>query len=249
MLLNPPNRQPGAINRGGLRNARRTAPAPATIASFYGVGLGQVPMHLDPAAAVMSGADVVSVPNSGGAGALFNATKAGTGSITRDGNLLQIGAAGPYFGLATAADVYGTRVFFVASLNIAIANFPRFLGSVTHNTLARMDDDTGQFLFQRDGISRPFTGVAPGTALHLFEIAMEAGVASLWVDRTQVGSAAVPWTDFRADRLLAANTDLNTFVGAVGDLVSLIVDGTGNQAAQIATIRNVLAAKHGITLA
>lgn len=255
MLLNPPNRQPGAINRGGLRNARRGAVAPS-LSAYYGTGMGQVPMHLAPSAAVMNGADVVSIPNSGGAGAVFNATATGAG-ITRAGNLLTVPATNVWLTLANPADLVGTRLFFVAALTDGLTGAINFTGRSEASVDGgraniRWDITNSRFQLQRyngtafDSALLPGSGPL-GAALHLIELEVAGGTARLFVDGVALGTAAVAWPNLLSDRIFAGHS-VPFFTGQAGDVLSVITDGTPARDATMLSIRQFLATKHGITI-
>lgn len=241
----------------GLDMRARTFPAAAvpSIASLYGTGLGQVPLHLDPANAVMSGADVVSIPNSGGAGAALNST-ANTTGITSSDNLLTFpdGNTTRWLNLPGTFNAIGMRLFFVARF-AAMGTFQTLAGRSSGTgsgarTNIRLTNTSNGFLLQRwDGtiFDGPMVNTsAVGTVLHLFEVEMLAGGMSVWMDG-QTASVALPtWPDFMIGRIFHGHST-PCFSGDAGDVVTLAVDG--NQASQIATIRNALAAKHGLTLA
>lgn len=257
MLLNPPSRQPGAINRGGLSNARRVAPAPApTLSAYYGTGMGQVPLHLNPSDAVMSGADVASIPNSGGAGAAFNATATTTG-ITRSGNLLTVPSTSVWLNLANAADLVGTRMFFVAALAAGLTGAINFTGRSEASVDGgraniRWDITNSRFQLQRyngtafDSALLPGSGPL-GAALHLIELEVAGGTARLFVDGVALGTAAVAWPNLLSDRIFAGHS-APFFTGQAGDVLSVITDGTPARDATMLAVRQIIAAKHGIAI-
>lgn len=259
MLLNPPSRMPWAVNRGGLLNARRTASA--TIADLYGTGMGQVPLHLDPMNAVMNGSVVQSLPNVGGAGAAFNATAGGV-TITRTGLLLDLAVAADYLQLANPADLQGVRVFVVARRSTPGQAF--FMGGTaaanggtavnmrwTHLTLA--DGATLGSRVQLQPLGYASGGFPRNVGnLVLYEFELLPTTWTVWTNGVvaEGGPVAGTYGSALMDQIGRSDggTSTPSFSGGLGDMVSLIVDGTGNQAAQIALIRQSLAAKYGLTL-
>ena len=216
--------------------------------ALYGVGMGRIPMHLRAEEAVLDGGgNVVSVPNRGGAGGLFNATASSTG-ITRTGGLLNISGAETHLRLNAPADMVGTRLFFVARADNTSNRYPRILGSMTPQNLARPDMDNGGFLLQRAGSNVFLGGSQPiGLALRLYEIEIAGGVAKTFIDGVPQGQAPCTWTDFTFDMIGAAFSVVG-FTGSLGDPLSLVTDGSAAQDGAIKTIRLHLAAKYGIAL-
>lgn len=243
-----PGPQPFSLARAMAGGA--SSPPADPLAALYGVGMGQIPLHLAPEDAVLDGGgNVLTVPNRGGAGAAFGATSTGTG-MTRANGRLQIPAE-VWLTLANHADIVGTRFFFVAALPAGMANDAvRFLGNTAVN-LARIRALAGEVLFQRNGVNLTLAGVSPGSALHLFEIEIiSGGTSRLFVDGAQASSAATPatFTDFLVNRVFAGPS-VPSFTGQAGDVLSVITDGTLARDPTMLTVRQTLAAKHGVALA
>lgn len=259
MLLNPPNRQPGAINRNGLRNARRGVPADP-FADLYGTGLGQIPMLLDPLDAVMSGANVVSIPNKGGAGAAFNATVMGTGAgMTREGGLLVKTSTTNYLQLSSPADLVGARLFVVSAVAPeAIGTGPRIAGRDFQSAAGDRTDmnvsipNSAIAVRRHDGAGMPgvLSGTFPadpGGVLRLYEMEMAAGLFRVWVNGTQVAPVAYNVPTFIVDRVLGGLTT-PYFTGLAGIAGSVITDGTPAMDPVMLRVRQTIAARYGITL-
>lgn len=246
----------GAFGIGGDAGAPA---APDPIAAFYGVGLGQVPLHLAPEDAILDGSgNVTTVANRGGAGAAFAATATATG-ITRSGNLLTVPATNVWLNLANPADMVGTRLFIVAALADGLTGAINFTGRSAASvdggrTNIRWDITNSRFQLQRyNGTTFESAVLLPGssplgTALHLIEVEVAAGMARLFVDGVALGTAAAAWPNLLSDRIFAGHS-APYFTGQAGDVLSVVTDGTPARDATMLSIRQFLAAKHGITLA
>lgn len=242
----------------GLTDGRAVAGGP-TLASYYGTGLGQIPLHLAPEDAVLDGnGNVVSFPNSGGAGAAFNGTPTNI-TITRSGNLLTVsGASTGTLILANAADLVGAHLFIVAALAPGIertrtVDFAgRSAGAASGDRAALNLTAGGQLNAPRwDGtawISHTGNVITLGAGLRLIEIAIAGGQVLFWLDGVAVGSRPFGYADFLLNRLLGTSSS-NGFLGQVGDILSMITDGSAAMGTRAAEIRAILGAKHGITLA
>ena len=257
MLLNPPNRQPGAINRGGLRNARRGVPADP-FADLYGTGLGQMPMDIDPAAAVLDGSgNVTSIANKGGAGAAFDATATATG-ITRTGGLLNVPDTSVYLSLANAADLAGARLFMVASVSPALTDRVNFAGHAVgvsdgQRTNIYWEASQQRLLLQRrDEFGLKDTAIPSSAALpaglNLIEVEIAAGQARFWINGTLRGTAAFSWANFYLTRIFAGFS-IPFFAGQGGRIQSVITDGTPALDPVMLRVRQTLAGQFGITVA
>ena len=256
MLLNPPNRMSGAINRNGLRNARR-APVPDPFAAYYGTGVEQIPLHLLPEDSVLDGdGNVVSIANRGGAGAAFNATASTTG-ITRTGVRLVVPTTGVYLGLANPADLVGTRLFMVTALDASATGLINFAGrfgaeAAGERSNIRWDIANNRFMIQRRNASAAWdnlslNGSVLGTTLHLIEIELAASNGRLWIDGALQSSMTNTWPDLRVDRIFGG-TLAPFFTGTAGDILSVVTDGTAGRDSTMLTVRQAIAAKHGIAL-
>lgn len=231
----------------GLTARVAAGAAAPTIASLYGTGLGQVPLHLNPATAVLDGSNnVTGVPNSGGAAATFNAAVVGSG-ITRSGNLLTVNAVTAAASLAAPADLVGARLFIVLQ-PASTANSYRLLGHPA-TTVIRLNPTELVFWSSDGGITTTITGMSLIGALSLIEVEMVAGTVRAWKNAALIGTQTRAQATFPLSNIGRGNVGGLEYVGTMGDITSLIVDGSGNQSAQIAIIRQALAAKHGITLA
>ena len=218
------------------------------IAGLYGTGMGQIPMHHDPEAAVLDGnGNVTSIANRGGAGPLFNATASATG-ITRTGNLLNVTSQGLRLVLANPADMVGTRLFIVAAFDPASVPDPRLFGNASPVNFGRIHQTQGNLLLSRAGAQVFLASPTNlGNTLHLFEIELAGGKASYWVDGVLRESAANAWTDFTITMLYGATTGFG-FIGRSGAVLSVVTDGTAARDGTMLDVRRALAAKHGITL-
>lgn len=231
----------------GLTHLRPASVNADPIAGFYGTGMGQIPLHLRAEDAVLDGGgNVTTVENRGGAGAMFNATATATG-MTRTGKLLIVPTTA-YLSIANPADLVGVRMFFVAQADAAMYRYARILGNTSPQNLTRVDKDTGQFLMQRAGVSVSLAGTGPiGVSLRLYEIEIAGGQAKLIVDGVQLSQGACSFTDFTIN-MIGAAFDSVGFSGGLGDLISVITDGTAARDGTMMDVRRALAAKHGITL-
>ena len=215
------------------------------IVALYGTGMGQIPLHLAPEDAVTDGSgNVTMIANRGGAGAAFDLSVAGSG-ITKQSGLLNISSTTVLADLASPADMLGTRMFFVAQPLVSTASY-RYFGS--SNSAVRVGE--GKLIVFRGPSTTGTisTGVPAITAPTLIEIETDGASVRAWFNGTSVGTASFAVSSFPIGRLARGNGTGAEFVGLMGDVLSVITDGSPAMDAPIATIRNALAAKYGITL-
>lgn len=239
----------------GLAHPRGAAVAAADpFAALYGTGMGQMPMDISPQDAVLDGnGNVVSIANRGGAGALLNATASGVVGV-QNGRFHLPNATTGYLRLATDANLMGARLFFVAAVaSQSASSLPRLAGrnDAGTKTVLRISVATGGILAQRIAASAFVGGVGGVEALRLYEIELVTGRLSVWVDGAFSGQAALDaaWTDYPVNLLFTAAELTEHFRGQVGRVQIVITDGTPARDATMLTVRQGLAAQHGITLA
>lgn len=222
------------------------------IVALYGTGLGKIPLHLRPEDAVLDGGgNVVSVPNRGGAGAYADSIAVGT--IARTGGLLGVNAS--YLALANPLDLIGVHAFLVVRATISGGNHGvlgrNAGGAAGERTHFQWQSSNSRFVADRwNGTTYPSSGFMAATLsanLALVELAMTPSAAVMTLDGVSISPASHTLPDFRIDRIGAGRT-MASFVGQIGDVVSLISDGSPAMAAPIATIRQALASKYGIAL-
>lgn len=229
---------------------RRTPTPPDPLPALYGTGLGQIPLHLAPEDAVLAGnGNVTGIANRGGAGAAFNATASATG-ISKSGALLNVTEAAARLALAVPADLVGVRTFMVVALSPTADPFSRLLGHPSPANLVRVNASTGQLLAQRSGVNNFLTAPAtpPGTTLRLWEVEFAAGRVKVWMNGVLAHDGAHTFADFQASLIFASGFDANGFTGTAGDIVSVITDGTPARDATMLTVRQSIAAEHGIPI-
>lgn len=102
---------------------------PPRLSDFYGVGPGQIAIHLHSDNAVRDGnGNIQTFINSGGAGAMFNANRIGSVIPLTDKALDFTSAPKGYFETGNVADLNGARLMYVFSLrNYTVTT--RWLGS------------------------------------------------------------------------------------------------------------------------
>lgn len=240
--------------RWGASAGGAAAPTPDPLAAYYGTGLGQIPLRLDPLDAVMSGTvNVASIPNKGGAGAAFNATSNGTTPITRSGGLLNFTATAQAQ-MAMPADFFDVRLFAVVQRPSQPSSFSTVLRSATSgegNGDFRLDEDGAAHLryrvYKRQNAANAYvtTNYTPiRTDLHLIEFEMlSSGAAYCAVSGAPITIAA---------QGVLPPLPLQIFGGALfsmGEAISVITNGTAAANPAIAAVRAHLATKYGITAA
>lgn len=242
-----------AHERAGIPFRERAVPArpqAGTMADNYGVALGQIPLHLQPEDAVVDpDGNVLSVPNRGGAGAAFNA--AGQG-LTRSGALLQVTSSG-VLRLDNPADLQGVRLFVVmrrsATGQAWFAGGPSGSGAAIRFTHSNMPDGAAASTLQLSNLGS--VGPLPRSlyTLVLLEIELTAAGLRAWLNGV---AAANPGpgspSPYPLVNIGAKPPDTPSYTGLVGDIVSLITDGSAGLDARALSIRQALAAKHGIIL-
>ena len=232
--------------------------APPQIADFYGIGPGEIPMrHNFSAAPIDASGNLVSSPNAGGAGALFNLTPGPTPIPVVEGRLDLSPAMNLRFSNATIGtrpNLMGTRVFIVADLRgLAVDQFLLGNGSPQANTFIRAgggridierrrpEDNVWE---RRNGvISPPLEG-----ARRIYELDFGPSQIRLFVNgglRSTVTHAFPEYRvlDFAAGQNLGNGNGLDAWVS---EIVSIIHGGQSVE--RIPLIRQRLAETHGVTL-
>lgn len=246
---------------GGGKVWTKPAAAPAvTIASLYGVGLGQIPMHIAPEhALVNTSGNVVTATNMGGAEERFDCTKQGSGviPITNGKFYPPVGGTG-YLQPANAADLIGTRLFMVAGVDQASVGNLNIAGRSNGSTdgvrtniqwirasnLLRLLRWNGASWESRD----LNLGEVIGPDLRLIEIEVApGGKIRAWLDGTLRGEAANVWPNFLIGRIFGGYNS-PFLAGPATDILSFITDGSAAMDETAAIIRRELAAKNGLTL-
>lgn len=240
--------------RGVLNQMRGTsAPAPQ-LSDFYGIGPGQIPGDWRIDDPVLSGSDVTSVRNDGGAGALFALGRRGTKPYpTREGLYMRTGA-GRQLQMANPADLVGTH--FMAVLDTTGVTGTKALLSQdgtsqsayyeTRNNLFVIRDPAGNLLAT---ISYP---TATGPAL--FEMRWTGSLVHLILNGTIVNSVTTAATASWPARNVGGGRDDRDdqgFNGLIGRCISVVIAPAKSAAdpeQAVLVARQVLAAQYGITL-
>lgn len=232
----------------GLTDRRPPIRPIATLARYYGTGLGQVPLHLAPEDAVLDASgNVTGIANKGGAGASFNAVVAGAG-MRREGGMLNITSTALTADLTTPVEVVGTRMFVIAHPAAADGSYRYFgyLGSSLRIAPPQAIIHKGGSPAVTGTIS---SGVPTLPEPSLLEVQLLGGAFSLWVNGLFVGSAPFDVPSLLFSRIGRGNVAGAEYLGRLGDITSFITDGSPAMNARAAEIRRLLAAKHGIPLA
>lgn len=223
------------------------------LAKYYGTGLGQIPLDLRSENAVLDGSgNIVSVTNTGGAGALFDATMGGTPTPPAL-DAIDIGLS--WLRLANPADLNGTRLFVLSRRTSPAQAY--FAGAQTGGEVP--DTTSIRYVHQGTnetivaGISSPSPGAIPrGVGVwSLIEVQVLPSDVRLWYNGREVAPGSGRTTPFYVS-IIGRHPDTvttPTWSGQIDALVSLVIDGTGGHDSTIASIRQTLAARRGITLA
>lgn len=220
------------------------------LAELYGTGLGQIPLHLAPEYAVLDGSgNVVSVPNRGGAGAAFDSAATGSGILIADG-MFSVPTFGPYLQMGAAADLVGIRAFFIGQPSADLPHDARIMGSADHNTHVRVNRVNSRISLFRGGETVNTGGFhGPPAALRLYELEITGGAVRVFINGAQSGTTdPLAWPDMKIDRIFSGQSTY-PFQGLAGAFASVITDGSASYDPVMQQVRQVLAAKHGITLA
>ncbi|WP_139291341.1 hypothetical protein [Paracoccus sp. SM22M-07] len=232
---------------GGLMGSVAPPPTPATIAEMYGIGPGQVPLRAKVSTAVMSGENIVRVPNAGGAGSAFDMI-AGTSAIT-----ITDGAADlmpdEYFRFGTSAatppDLMDTTVFMRAKLrSVAVDQY--FFGQGSPQTDIYLKAGGAQMVFnRRSEVTNQFETVtiplspAVEAVERSYEISVDpAGPITVVVEGQLRGTGTHPgWPSLRVWNFASGRNPVNAngLNALVKDVLSL--RRGGNHDANRAVIR------------
>ena len=246
----------------GLTHLRPASVNADPIAGLYGTGMEQVPLHLRAEDAVLDGGgNVTTVANRGGAGELFNAI-AGGAPIKRTDKLLNIAAVSAWLDLQYPADLDGTRLFMVARRQgTAWRFFASMEGGVEGDGNQANDRRIQETITSGTSRIRLYPSTSAGfedsmpfpspTGLTIYEIEKVGTALSVWINGSFAGvsnhsTLAGP---FLLRRLLATQVGSSAdWVGDVGDILSVVTDGTAARDGTMLDVRRALASKHGITL-
>lgn len=231
-------------------------PAAPTIGDLYGTGLGQVPTDFNPSNAALSGAQVATLPNSGGAGAAFALTAQAGSDITVSGDYLDIDntVVTSHLNAANLMDLMGTRLFMVENLSLVVDPVYIMGKSTSPITNLRFRPTVGQVgLMRNNGTTNELVTLAwpsISSGLHLVEIELISGQARLFVDGAQTDVLTLPagWTNYLINRIGRGQAGPGVS-GLLGRQVVMITDGSSAYDDHVALIRSELAAQYpGLSL-
>lgn len=226
------------------------------IADLYGTSIGQVPTDYIPSNAILSGEQVASLANSGGAGSTFDTTAQAGSDITLSGDYLDIDntSVNSYLNPANLMDLMGTRLFMVENLSLLVDPVYVMGKSTAPTTNIRFRPQNDQIgLLRNNGtVNETVTLAWPGisSGLHLVEIEMIPEQARLFVDGALMDTQVLPvgWTDYLINRIGRGQANPGV-TGLLGRQVVLITDGSSTYDPQIAAIRAELAGEYpGLSL-
>lgn len=227
------------------------------ISTFYGTGEGDVPIHCPASAAIMSGANVLRLPNLGGVGTPFDMI-AGTAAITKSGGAIDM-TPEEYFRFsnvpsANAPELLDTTTFIVADMRgSALDQF--MLGIGSPQTDVYLKAGGAQMIFtRRSELTNNFETVTvnlnPVVSLgkRLYEISVaRTGLISVTVNNQFRGSANHPsWPTLKAWNFASGRNPVNAngLNALLYDVISL-VHGEGHDEAR-GFIRKRLNAEHNL---
>ncbi|WP_162798858.1 hypothetical protein [Paracoccus indicus] len=239
-----------ALYRGAERVWSKPAPP---ISTWYGIGPGQVPMDHKYAQGVANGGLITSVPNLGGAGAMFNLTVNGTVPIVGNGVDLD---PNDYFSLASQADVVGTRLFVVVDFrSVDVNQFIAGQGETNADggktNLLLLAGGGSLRLAKNDGTNVNATiPLSPPVAplIRLYEIEdVPGGNVSVWINAEFRGSTPNPHASYLIKRIAAGQSTGGGINGVLYRTLSLIQGG--DYAARVQAIRARLNQEYGLGMA
>lgn len=224
---------------------------------YYGVGLGEISIDIDPSRAVVDDVGkVTSIPNSGGAGSVFDLASY-TSVVTIVDGLLAFDASSLRF--VNRADCMGAHTFFVVSNESQGTDDYTFTGSDNGNnpgekTSAVLHAGLNQITFDRwNGVgfdsTLAFNNVTLTPELVLLELEFLPGTLQLWRNGVSLGTLALTagWADYYIDRIGQGRTAA-TWKGKIGRLMSVITDGGIASSRAVHVMRDNLADQFSIAL-
>ena len=235
-----------------------TATVHVPISDFYGVGPGEIPMRHDFSQSVVNASgQLVSSPNAGGAGSLFDLTPGSTAIPVVEGRLDLLPTMNLRFSntvAATRPNLMDTHVFIVADLrNVTIDQY--ILGNGSPQANVWIEAGGGRLrLTRRNPVTNSFETVnvnlspAISGARRIYGIEFTGTHVRVFVNGELRGSAPHPYPEFRvldfaAGQNPANGNGLNAFVSEV---TSLILGGEAQS--RIPLVLQRLAQIHGVTL-
>lgn len=223
---------------------------PDPIEARYGVGaVGRIPLHYAPR--LVSDGTISSWVNRGGAGPYFNGSS--TGNV-KTGTLMQMP---PYIELANVAEAVGTRIFAVASTNI---NATRVLfGGASGNTDSNIELEKRSTTAYRinirqrvDGVPTTWSSANFTESLNnraLYEIETLPNRWRFWRNGALISNITRTISSFHVAYIGASSARGQIFSGHMGDVLSLIADGSAASDSAAVEVRQRVASANGITLA
>lgn len=228
-----------------------TSAPPDPLAPFYGIGAGKIAIHLNPEMAEEAGGEVARVPNSGGAGALFDAVA--SAGVTKVANYLSL-SADNNLKLTNPADIQGVRLFLPSYRQTTQqAYFMGALGEIITNVRYSHTGTTETTLYfnaTNGGISPTVGAIPRGFGIwQLIEIEISEAATRIWYDGIESASGGGRSTPYPIQQI-GRHPDMTStpiWLGRIGDILGVTL-GAGDAAA-ISAARNYLSAKYGIPLA
>lgn len=210
---------------------RGLGPDVEPISAMYGTQAGQVPMRLQSSQAVMSGENVQSVPNAGGAGAAFDLI-AGTAAITRtaDGKAMDL-TPEEWLRFSNAPtnsypDLMNTTIFIVAAVTLGGVD-QYFMGNGNPQANVWLVSTGAQMRFSRrnpttNSVETVIVNLSPAVSdgIRTYEIEFtpgtpaangqtSGGVINVRVNGELRGSAPHPYPEFRVWNFSAGQNPVN----------------------------------------
>lgn len=233
---------------------------PVLLSDSYGVGPGQISVHINTDGAVLDGAGMVTgLVNHGGAGQHFDATVVGQPIQINADHTISITPSSGAPRLANAADIQNIRFMFVVQFD-HLANNDRLFGG-SHSSGYRFEI---QHLIAGDGRRRirAWSNVSgggmatnqgweayPTTGFHIVEIELTNQFMRLFIDGLERNSATTIWADstpFLLDYIGSAWNGSGTLTARYGDVLGVALGQGSNDA--IAAARSYLSSKFSIPL-
>lgn len=223
---------------------------------YYGVGLGEIPIDIDPNRAVVDGTGkVTSIPNSGGAGSVFDLASHNS-VVTVENGMLAFDASSLRF--ASRADCMGVHAFFVVvndSQSIADYMFTGYNGGDNpgEKTGSTLQVGSDRITFDRwNGTGFDTTlafNISLTPELALLELEFLPGTLQLWRNGVSLGTQTLTagWTDYYID-LIGQGPTAATWKGKIGRLMFVITDGGVASSRSVHVMRDNLAEQFSIAL-
>lgn len=235
-----------------------------TINDFYGVGEGNIAIHLSTDAATVTGGMATALQNLGGAGSHFDGvSNPASGLPVVDTNFIQLKGSTNRFTLANEADLLNVRIFTVLSFDNVVNN-ARLFGATgpdgTRYEVMFLTQAGGRKMLRFNKVPPSSTTIVqqsgwqtgfPTTGVHILESEMTDTLFRVFINGVLISSVATvadfAGVPYLAEYVGAGSTGTNGIVTNIGDILGVTLGAGSNLAIKIARLH--LSEKYGIPIA